>query len=572
MSTDDLLISISTVWVLIAAFFVMFMQAGFAFLEAGLTRMKNVGHIAAKNAIVLALASIVYYLVGFGMAFGDSNGDTNGGGSGFQWSDIIGNAGYFPTTDQLLAIGEEPFSWFGAIPGAAGYMFEVVFAAVSLAIVWGAMAERTRLWVYFAFGVVFTLIYSFVSHWIWSPDGWLFTKGMQDFAGSTVVHYQGALAGLAGAILLGPRIGKYGADKKPNAIPGHNMAFTTLGVIILWFGWFGFNPGSTLGVEFGGIGFYAYVALNTNLAAAAGVIGALLMSMVMIKKPDLSMMLNGAIGGLVAITAACAFVAPWAAIVIGLVAGCIVVLGVLGVERIGLDDPIGAISAHGMSGLWGTLSLGFLTVPALATSLETGEGGLFYGGGLHQLWVQVQGLLAVGAFTFTASFVVLWIFKKTIGIRTHHEDEEIGLDVSEHGMWGYPEFFIPVPGGYGSEPTVPVGQQFSDGEVIVAEGTRGDSMYVVQSGKVEIVHKDESGTEHVLGTLKTGEFFGEMAIFENEVRSATVRSVGDTVVLEVDKRTVQQRIQENPGLAVNMLKTMSSRLRGANTMAHSGTE
>jgi Cyclic nucleotide-binding domain/Ammonium Transporter Family len=223
-----------------------------------------------------------------------------------------------------------------------------------------------------------------------------------------------------------------------------------------------------------------------------------------------------------------------------------------------------------MSGVWGTLSLGFLAVPSLAAKLETGQGGLFYGGGLHQLKIQVLGLLAVGAFTFTASFIVLWIFKKTIGIRTHSEDEELGLDVSEHGMWGYPEFFIPVPGGYGSEPTVPVGQQFSDGEVIVAEGSQGDSMYVVQSGKVEIVHQDESGTEHVLGTLKTGEFFGEMAIFENEVRSATVRSVGDTVVLEVDKRTVQQRIQENPGLAVNMLKTMSSRLRGANAMAHSG--
>ena len=218
------------------------------------------------------------------------------------------------------------------------------------------MAERTKLWVYFAFGVVFTLIYSLVSHWIWSPDGWLFAQGMQDFAGSTVVHYQGALAGLAGALLLGPRIGKFGHDGKPNAIPGHNMAYTTLGVIILWFGWFGFNPGSTLSVDFGGVGFFAYVALNTNLAAAAGVLGAVVTSWLVIKKPDLSMMLNGAVAALVAITAACAFVAPWAAIVIGAVAGAIVVFGVLLVERVGIDDPIGAIAAHGMAGVWGTLS------------------------------------------------------------------------------------------------------------------------------------------------------------------------------------------------------------------------
>ena len=231
MTTKELAFATSTIWVVLAAILVMFMQAGFAFLEAGLTRMKNVGHIAAKNVLVLAIASLVYYVVGFGIAFGD-------GGNG-----LWGGSGFLPSVDELLTIGAAPFSWFGAIPAAAGYLFEVVFCAVSLAIVWGAMAERTRLWVYFAFGVAYTLIYSLVSHWIWSPDGWLFAKGMQDFAGSTVVHYQGALAGLAGALLLGPRIGKFAHDGKPNAIPGHNMAFTTLGVIILWFGWFGFNAG-----------------------------------------------------------------------------------------------------------------------------------------------------------------------------------------------------------------------------------------------------------------------------------------------------------------------------------------
>ena len=439
LSNSDLTIAASTIWVVIAAVLVMFMQAGFAFLEAGLTRMKNVGHVAAKNVLIFALASIVYYVVGFGIAFGD-------GGNG-----LVGGSGFLPSVDSLLAVGQAPFSWFSEIPGAAGYLFEVVFCAVSLAIVWGAMAERTRLWVYFAFGIVFTVMYSFVSHWIWSPDGWLFAKGMQDFAGSTVVHYQGALAGLAGALLLGPRIGKFDRDGKPNAIPGHNMAYTTLGVIILWFGWFGFNPGSTLSVDFGGIGFFAYVALNTNLAAAAGVLGAVITSWLVIKKPDLSMMLNGAIAALVAITAACAFVAPWAAIVIGLVAGGIVVVGVLAVEKVGLDDPVGAVAAHGMSGVWGTLSLGFLAVPSLAGKLETGRGGLFYGGGFHQLGVQALGLVAVGAFTFSASFAVLWVFKRTVGIRTEPEVETAGLDVSEHGMWGYPEFYIPVPGGYGTE-------------------------------------------------------------------------------------------------------------------------
>jgi ammonium transporter, Amt family len=439
MSNQQLAIAASTIWVVLAAVLVMFMQAGFAFLEAGLTRMKNVGHIAAKNVLIFALASIVYYVVGFGLAFGD-------GGGG-----LVGGSGFAPSVDQLVTVGEAPFSFFASVPGAAGYLFEVVFCAVSLAIVWGAMAERTKLWVYFAFGVVFTLLYSVVSHWVWSPDGWLFALGMQDFAGSTVVHYQGALAGLAGALLLGPRIGKFGHDGKPNAIPGHNMAYTTLGVIILWFGWFGFNPGSTLSVDFGGVGFFAYVALNTNLAAAAGVLGAVVTSWLVIKKPDLSMMLNGAVAALVAITAACAFVAPWAAIVIGLVAGAIVVIGVLAVERAGIDDPIGALSAHGMAGVWGTLALGFLTLPRQAETLATGGPGLLYGGGLHQLGVQLLGLAAVGSFTLTVSFVALLAMKRTFGIRTEPEVESAGLDVSEHGMWGYPEFYIPVPGGYGTE-------------------------------------------------------------------------------------------------------------------------
>ena len=437
MSNSQLLIAVNTVWVVVTAVLVIFMQAGFAYLEAGLTRMKNAAHIAGKNVLIFAVASVVYFVVGYGMAFGEGN-------------QFVGTSGFFPSVNELLAIGEAPFSFFTTIPAGAGYLFEVAFAGVSLAIVWGAMAERAKLYVYFVFGILFTLIYSITSHWIWDSGGWLFGKGMQDFAGSTVVHYQGALAALAGALLLGPRIGKF-VDGKPNAIPGHNMAFTTLGVIILWFGWFGFNPGSTLGVDFGGVGFFAYVALNTNLAAAAGVLGAVATSWIVIRKPDLSMMLNGAIAALVAITAACAFVAPYAAIVIGLVSGVIVVLGVLLVEKARIDDPIGALAAHGMAGIWGTLSLGLLALPAQAKSLATGGGGLLYGGGFHQLGVQALGLAVVGVFTFSVSFGALWLMKVTFGIRTDAEAETAGLDVSEHGMWGYPEFYIPVPGGYGSD-------------------------------------------------------------------------------------------------------------------------
>ncbi len=445
MSNRDLAIAASTIWVVVAAILVMFMQAGFAFLEAGLTRMKNVGHIAAKNVLTFALAALVYYVVGFGIAFGD-------GGNGF-----VGGSGFIPDVDALLAVGAAPFSWFGTIPAAGAYFFQAVFAGVSIAIVWGAMAERTRLWVYFAFGAAFTVVYSVVSHWIWHPDGWLFALGMQDFAGSTVVHYQGALAALAGALLLGPRLGKYGADGRPNAIPGHNMAFTTLGVLILWFGWFGFNAGSTLGIASGEhVGFFAYVALTTTVAAAAGALGGVLTSWVAVGKPDLSMLLNGVIAALVAVTAACGFVAPWAAILIGFGAGALAVGGVLWIESIGLDDPIGAVAVHGLAGVWGTLATGIFAVPALAATLGTGTGGFVYTGSLRQVGVQAVGLLAVGAFTFSCSFGVLWAMKATVGIRVDEEVERAGLDVAEHGMWGYPEFYIPVPGGYGTETRTPL--------------------------------------------------------------------------------------------------------------------
>src|SRR5438034_5010835 len=349
MPDKDLIIAANTIWVVVAAVLVMFMQAGFAFLEAGLTRMKNAAHIAGKNVLIFGLCSLVYWGFGFAIAFGDGNA-------------IVGTHGFFPSSNEMLAIGKAPYTFFSGIPGAAGYLFEVVFAGVSLAIVWGAMAERAKLWVYFAFGVVFTLIYSVTSHWIWHSGGWLFAKGMQDFAGSTVVHYQGALAALAGALLLGPRIGKFGKDGRANPIPGHNMPYAVLGTIILWFGWFGFNPGSTLAVVSGDkIGYFGYVALTTNVAAAAGALGGIGAAWLVLREPDVSMMLNGVIAALVAITAACGFVAPWSAVVIGAVAGSIAVVGVLWVERIGIDDPIGAVAVPGMAGGWGTLGAGLLS-------------------------------------------------------------------------------------------------------------------------------------------------------------------------------------------------------------------
>ena len=443
MTKHDLLIAASTIWVVVTAVLVMFMQAGFAFLEAGLTRMKNAGHIAGKNVLIFGICSIVYWAVGFGIAFGHGN-------------QIIGTDGFFPSVDSMIAVGQAPFDWFSEIPGAAGYLFEVAFAGVSLAIVWGAMAERAKLWVYFAFGIWFTITYSIVSHWIWSPNGWLFKGtltggiGMQDFAGSTVVHYQGALAGLAGALNLGPRIGKFGKDGRANPIPGHNIPFAVLGTLILWFGWFGFNPGSTLSVDLGGMGYFAYVAMITNIAAAAGAVTGIVIAWLKLGKPDISMMLNGALGALVAITAASGFVAPWAAIVIGAGSGFIAVFGVIWVEKIGIDDPIGAVAVHGMSGVWGTLACGLFSVPLLAKNLATGSGGLVYTGSFTQLGVQALGLVCVGAFTFSTSYGALWVMHRIWGIRVEDDVETAGLDVSEHGMWGYPEFYIPVPGGYGT--------------------------------------------------------------------------------------------------------------------------
>jgi ammonium transporter, Amt family len=431
VTRSELTIAANTLWVVVAAVLVIFMQAGFAFLEAGLCRMKNAAHVAAKNVLIFGLASLVYWSVGFGLAFGD-------GGSSF-----VGLSGFVPSADDLLGLAEAPYSFFATVPGAAAYLFQVAFAGVALAIVWGAMAERTKLWVYFAFGAIFVVLYSVVSHWIWHADGWLFALGMQDFAGSTVVHYQGALAALAGALLLGPRLGRFAEDGRARAIPGHNLVFVTLGVLILWFGWFGFNAGSTLGVRSGDeLGYFAYVALTTNLAAAAGAFGGLVSAWRLLGRPDLAMMLNGVVAALVAVTAASGFVAPWAAVVIGTVAGAVACAGVIGVERLRIDDPVGAVAVHGLAGVWGTLATGLFAVPALAGNLATGRGGLVYTGSFHQLGVQALGLVAVGGFTFAACFGTLWAFRRLWGIRVEADAETSGLDLAEHGSPGYPELYL----------------------------------------------------------------------------------------------------------------------------------
>jgi Amt family ammonium transporter len=435
----DLTIALSTTWVLVAATLVLFMQAGFALLEAGLTRMKNAAHIAGKNLVIFAICALTYWAVGFGLAFGDAAEGTPG------WlASVVGTSGLLPDTKALLAIGSAPFSFFSGIPAAAGWFFQVAFAGVSLAIVWGAMAERARLWTYVAFAVVFTLIYSVVSHWIWHGDGWLYGLGMQDFAGSTVVHLQGALAALAGAILLGPRIGRFtdkGDADAASPIPGHSMPFAVIGAIILWVGWMGFNAGSTGGVEWGGLGFAGYVALTTNLGAAAGLVGGMIAARLLHRTADMATLLNGVIAALVAITAGCGFVAPWAAVVIGLVAGIIGNLAIPLVAKLRIDDPIGAVAVHGLAGIWGTLAVGIFAMPSLAARLDTGTGGLLYTGSFRQLGVQALGVAVVAVFSFTLSFLALWTMRRTVGIRVDEQVEIVGLDLSEHGAYGYAEHF-----------------------------------------------------------------------------------------------------------------------------------
>jgi Amt family ammonium transporter len=420
-------------WVMLATVLVLFMQAGFLLLEIGFSRQKNVGAGVAKILVNLGVLSVAWWMFGQGI---------NGPGN-----DIFGTDGFFYHFGQELGSGEEAVTVGGVDIGFM--LFGLVFAAVSLAIVWGTTLERIKFGAYAIYAFVFgAVIYPLIAHAVWSGDGLLDDIGgkeVLDFAGSSVVHLTGATAGLAALILLGARRGKYGPDGRPRAIPGHSMPLVGLGVLILWVGWFGFNAGSTYTTA--GVGF-AEVALNTQLAAGAGVVGALAIVWLRTKSLDVGMAGNGAIAGLVGITAGCGFVEQWAAVVIGLIAGVAVVFSVLLIEKY-LDDPVGALSAHGVAGILGTLAVGVFGSERLIP--DTASPGLWYGifgdadlgATAGQLGVQAVGVAATFVVVLGLSLITFYAIKKTIGLRVTEDEELAGLDISSHGMYGYPEAFIP---------------------------------------------------------------------------------------------------------------------------------
>jgi Amt family ammonium transporter len=403
--------NINIVWTCVAAFLVFFMQAGFAMVESGFTRAKNTINIMMKNLMDFSIGSVIFFLIGFGLMFGLTNG-------------------IFGTTHFAMS-GTDPA---GADWNWTFLIFQTVFAATAATIVSGAMAERTKFVGYLIYSVFITaIIYPIFGSWAWGSlldgNGWLENLGFTDFAGSTVVHSIGGWLALTGAIVLGPRIGKYGPDGKARAIPGHNIALAALGVFILWFGWFGFNPGSTTL----GDGEIGRVAITTNLSAAAGAIGAMFFAWMILGKPDGSMALNGALAGLVGITAGCYSVSPVGSLFIGLTSGFVVVLSVLFIDKVlKVDDPVGAVSVHGVSGAWGTLMVGLFAV----------DGGLFYGGGLKLLSIQALGVLTAFVWAFGLGMILFTSIKKTVGIRVSEEEEIRGLDIGEHGMEAYSGFQI----------------------------------------------------------------------------------------------------------------------------------
>ncbi len=411
--------AVDYIWILVCAFLVMFMQPGFAMLEAGFCRAKNVTNLMTKNLMDYAIGSLAFFLIGYAIMMG---GD---------WHGLWGTEGWFMLGDYYDVDKYLNMFWM------------LVFCATAATIVSGAVAERMKFKAYIAYSIIISvIIYPIYGHWVWG-GGWLsalpFGMGALDFAGSGVVHAIGGFVGLAGAIVLGPRFGKYDKDGKPRAIPGHSIALAALGVFILWFGWFGFNPGSTCNAHHLRI---AVIAVNTNLAAAAAAVAALLVAKWKTKKWDTGMALNGAVAGLVAITAPCAWVEGWAAIVIGLIAGVLMYASVKFLESKGIDDPVGTISVHGTCGLWGLLSIGFFAdgtygnyavEPPFAT-------GLFYGGGGGQLLAQFISIVVVFAWAFGIGYLMFKLMDKAFGIRVSPEVELQGLDIPEHGTPAYPDF------------------------------------------------------------------------------------------------------------------------------------
>ncbi|NSW89850.1 MAG: ammonium transporter [Firmicutes bacterium] len=408
---------LNILWTLIAAVLVFFMQAGFAMVETGFTRAKNAGNIIMKNFMDFAIGSVLYFIIGFGLMFGDS------------FLGLFGTNGFF-NPDKITNVSQ-----FSELTPGVFIFFQTVFCATSATIVSGAMAERTKFIAYVIYSAVISLlIYPVVGHWVWG-GGWLSTLGFVDFAGSTVVHSVGGWAALVGASMLGPRIGKYNKDGTINVIPGHSLTLGALGAFILWVGWFGFNPGSTLAAneEIGRI------AMTTNLAAAAAACSTMTITWFKYKKPDVGITLNGALGGLVAITAGCQVVTMWGAIIIGIMSGFVVTFGIEFIDKVlKVDDPVGAITVHCLNGIAGTLFVGLFAnyKPGTASAIL----GLFYGGGFNLLGVQALGVISVAVWTLVTTFILFTVIKKTVGLRVSRIEEIQGLDIHEHGIESYADF------------------------------------------------------------------------------------------------------------------------------------
>ena len=415
LSINDLKQGLDTVWVLLGAFLVFFMQAGFGMVEAGFIRAKNTCNILTKNFLDFCMASLGFFLIGYGLMFGDGNG-------------FCGIKGWC-----LAGMSETT----AGIPTYAFWLFQAAFCGAAATIVAGGMAERMRFIGYLIYSfLISALIYPIIGHWIWG-GGWLSNMGFADFAGSTVVHTTGGIAALVGTIILKPRIGKYAIDGKAKVLAGHNIPLASLGVFILWFGWFGFNAGSTLGVSNRGFDI-ARVAINTNLAAAIGGLVAMLVVWKRFGKPDLSMAMNGALAGLVAITAPCAYVEPWAALAIGGIGGFIVVRGVELLDKLQIDDPVGAVPVHGFCGIWGTIAVGIFG----KASLGLGNNGFIYGGDPKQFGIQMVGSICTVGFVVIAMGIIFKLIDLTVGLRVSREEELRGLDIGEHGMEAYSGFQI----------------------------------------------------------------------------------------------------------------------------------
>ncbi len=425
----DVKVTLDTLWVLICAMLVFFMNLGFACVESGFARSKNATNILSKNLIVFAVSSIGFLILGFGLMFGDGNGFI-----GLKGLFMLSGADNSPGVGDAYSGVYSALNWTG-VPFYAKFFFQLVFCGTAATIVSGAVAERIKYISFIVFSFMLTLfIYPVVGHWIWG-GGFLAQMGFFDFAGDTVVHSVGGWAALAGVIVLGPRVGKYTKDGKINPIPGHNMSLAVIGLFVLWLGWFGFNPGSTMAADAGAI---SHIVMTTNTAAVIAALTATATSWIIVGKPDLGMTVNGVLAGLVAITGSCAYVDVTASLIIGAISGVLVVLAVMLFDKLRLDDPVGALAVHLCNGIFGTLAVGLFAQDGI-TGVSTGNG-LFYGGGFKLLGTQLLGVVCVGGFVFLSSLAVWYLIKVTLGVRVSVKEEIEGLDIHEHGNMAYPEF------------------------------------------------------------------------------------------------------------------------------------